>query len=123
VAKSEKKLSALDRAIQQAMGDGRKVGRDDDTARERWPNLWEWLSRIYIGDDRMMQPASLSIVLGPEGTIASVSNRDLQTRVVVSTPFLADALDALEAELSKDTPNIQSWGKTEPKLRKRKSGN
>lgn len=123
MAKEPKKLSALDRAIQQAMGEGRSVGSEDDPARERWPNLWEWLARIYVGEDRMMQPGSISIMLGPEGAIATVSNRDLQMRVPVATPHLGDVFDALEKELAKERPNIQSWGKTEPRLRKRKSGN
>lgn len=119
----KRRLSALDRAIEQAMGSGRKVGREDDPAQQSHPNLWEWLSRIYIGEDRMMQPASLTVQLGPEGVLVRISSRDLQSSVSVSCPYLKDILDAIESELSRDNPNIQSWGKSEPKLRKRKSGN
>lgn len=114
-----RKLSALDRAIQSAMGEGRTVGRDDDPAATKYPTLWDWLTRIYVGVGHVRQPATLSITLGPSGVLVSISDRDLGVSCGASCDHLDDALAAIEAALSSPTAPIRSWGKKEPKLRKR----
>jgi hypothetical protein len=118
----EKRMSALDRAIQSAVGDGRTLGRDDDPARVALPALWEWLTKIYIGIDRVRTPATISIKLGPEGVLVSISDRDLGVSLGATCPHLAGALEALEAALTCEVPAVVSWGKKEPKLRRRNSG-
>jgi len=67
MAKEKARISALDRAIQQAMGDNRVFGLPDDPARERYPEIWSWLTKVEDEDGHLFQPASISIVLGPEG--------------------------------------------------------
>lgn len=114
-------MSALDRAIQSAVGDGRTLGRDDDPARVSLPNVWEWLTKIYIGLDRVRTPASIQIKLGPEGVLVSMSDRDLGVSVGASCTHLEGAMQALEAALTSDVPPVVSWGKKEPQLRKRNS--
>jgi len=119
MAKSEKKPSALDRAIAQAVGDGRTLGADADTAREKYPAVWEWMSRVYIGTDKVRTPASVTISLGPTGVLVRIADRDLMVSCGASCEFLDDALSALEKALTADVPPIVSWGKKEPRLRKR----
>jgi|KBSMisStaDraftv2_1062788.scaffolds.fasta_scaffold30179_2 hypothetical protein len=119
--KRDKPLSSLDRVILQAMGEGKTVGNPDDPAREKWPQLWEWLSRIYVGVDKIKQPANIFIALGPGGVVARLSDRDLSYSVAVGTANLVDVFDALEVELAKPQSNSGSWGKKDPNIRKRKS--
>lgn len=114
------KLSALDRAVQQAIGDGRVVGREDDPARDQLPNLWDWLTRTDGGRDHVMQPADIRLQLGPEGCLATVTHRDLRVSVSIACPFIGDALKALEAALASPNPPIRAWGKDDPRLRKRR---
>jgi len=117
--KEDKYASALDRAIQSAMGQGRVVGRDDDPAKTDFPALWDWMSRIYIGIDKVRTPAAISIRFGPEGILVSISDRDLGVSMDACCPHLGDVFKAIEAGLTAAIPPIKSWGKKEPKLRKR----
>lgn len=116
----QRRLSALDRAVMAAIGDGRKVGREDDPAKERYPDLWEWLTKTEGGRDYIMQPAVISIQLGPEGVLASLTHRDLRVTCGVACLHLGDVLAALQAALTCENPPLRSWGKDEPRLRKRK---
>lgn len=119
----ERRVSSMDKLIQQAMGEGRAVGAPDDPAASSYPELWEWLSRIYIGRDRLKTPAVMTVQLAPEGVLVRLTDRDLCVSVEAGCKYLADALPALEVLLQGPTPPIKSWGKKEPQLRKRKSGN
>ena len=123
VGTNGKRISALDRAVQSAMGEGRAVGSDHDPAREKYPVLWEWLSKIYIGVAHVRSPATVTLTLSPSGVQASVSDRDLGVSCSAVCEHLDDALSALEAALTSSVPPIRSWGKKEPKLRKRNTGN
>lgn len=114
------RISPLDRAIQQAMGEGRVVGNADDPAKERWPELWRWLTTIYIGRDEMKQPPSLTIKAAPGGVVISLTDRDLGISVDAFVGHLEDAIDALEQALNSDTPTIRAWSNKEPSLRKRR---
>jgi len=116
----ERKLSALDRAILQAIGEGVRVGLDDDPGKTKWPNLWEWMTRTEGGKDHVMQPAVVTIQLGPEGVLVTVTHRDLKRSVPTSCLHLENALDALEATLALPNPPIRSWGKEDAHLRKRR---
>lgn len=113
------RVSALDRAIQTAMGTGRALGREDDPFRSKYPSVWDWLTRIYIGTNQVRTPATITIRLGPEGCLVSMRDVDLGVSVSAACPNLEDAYEALEAALTADVPPIQSWGKKEPRLRKR----
>lgn len=130
MAKSERegspepvRLSALDRALQKALGEGLVFGLPSDPARTQFPALWDWLSRAYVGRDSLKQPATLTIRLGPEGVIASLTDRDLSASLDVGCAHLGDVFSHLEQTLQGPNPPIRNWGKKEPKLRKRKSGN
>lgn len=116
----EKPLSALERTIQTAMGEGRSVGQEDDPCREQYPALWEWLTTIYCGRDYIKQPASLTIALIPSGVSAKLVDRDLCTTVEISCKHLADVFATLNENLVSGNPAIKNWGKREPGLRKRK---
>jgi len=118
-ADNGKRPSALDRAVQSAMGEGRKVGSDDDPARLLYPTLWDWMSRIYIGMTNVRTPARITITLGPSGVLIDVSDRDLGVSCGACCENMQDAFAALEAALNASPSPIRSWGKKEPKLRKR----
>jgi hypothetical protein len=121
MAKSNSHPSALDRVIQSAIGDERVLGREDDPCRTRCPELWDWLSRHYVGRDRVKTPAVLTIRLGPEGCLATLTDRDLSVSIDVACPHVEDVFAALEAALTSDCPPVKSWGKKEPQLRKRRT--
>jgi len=117
----QRRLSSLDRVVLQAMGDQLTFGLPTDPGRERWPQLWEWLSRTEGGRDHVMQPAVISIQLGPEGCLASITHRDLKRICSIACEHLGDALDALERALNANPSPIRYWGKDqEVRLRKRK---
>jgi hypothetical protein len=118
---AKEKPSALDRVIQSAIGDERVLGRGTDPTKEKYPNLWDWLSRHYVGREHVKQPATLTIRLGPEGALATLTDRDLSVSIDVAAPHLDDVYEAIEAALVSNCPPIRSWGKKEPQLRKRKS--
>lgn len=116
----DKRVTSLDKAVLQAMGDGRSVGRPDDPAQTTWPELWSWLSTIYIGKDNMKQPATLSVQLGPDGVLVKLVDRDLCCSVNVSCSHLQNVFDELEKVLTSATLPVTTWGKREPQLRKRR---
>lgn len=118
--KGDRKLSALDRCILAAIGDGRKVGLDDDPALKKYPNLWEWMTKTQGGTDHIMQPAVISLQLGPEGVLATVTHRDLRTSCSIACLHLHQALEALDASLGLPNPPLRQWGKDEPHLKKRR---
>ena len=119
---SKKPLSALERVLQQALGSGRELGAQDDPGKAKWPELWKWLTTIYVGPNHIKQPARLNISMGPEGVLVQLSDRDLACGIGISCPHLVDVFEALERALTGPNPPIQSWGKSEPKVRKRKMG-
>lgn len=119
MSRSNHKPSALDKLIQEAMGEGKTFGNADDPARQRWPQVWEWLSRCYVGRDNIKQPAVLSIRLGPQGVLASLVDRDLAASVNVSCLTLESVFQAIEDALTGPNPPLSTWGRKEPRLRKR----
>lgn len=118
--RSDKPMSSLNRVIEQAMGENRTVGRGDDPAQERWPELWVWLSTIYVGRDKMKQPATLTITLQPDGVAAKIVDKDMGCTVNVSCAHLVDILDECERALNRPDLPVSIWGKKEPALRTRR---
>jgi len=118
--KPPEKLSALDRMILQAMGENRTFGLDDDPAKESMPELWTCMSTIYIGRDKIKQPASLAIALVPGGVSLRLTDRDMKQSLGVIVPHLDGSLLSLERVLAGENPPWVAWGKGEPELRTRK---
>lgn len=116
-------LSALERSLQEALGKGVSFGLEDDPARTRFPLLWAWLTTAYVGRDHIKTPASFTVRMGPEGVLVSIVDRDLQKSVECFSEHLEGVFAAMEQSLSSPHPPIKSWGKKEPKVRKRISGN
>lgn len=117
----DRKLSALDRAILAAIGDGGTVGRQDDPARQQYPDVWEWLTKTDGGRDYIMQPAVITIQLGPEGVLAKLTHRDLKRNCGIACNHLGDVLEALQRALTSPNPPITAWGKDpEARLKKRR---
>ena len=121
MAKDKEKLSSLDRAIMQAMGEGRVFGSVEDPAHEVFPELWQWLTRCYVGKDRVKQPAAIGISAVAGGFNVRISDRDLGVGIQVVVTKLQDAFSALEQALGDPNHPLANWGKKEPYLRKRKS--
>jgi len=119
VGANGRRMTALERAVQTALGEGRVIGADDDPARESMPALWEWLSTLYPVADRVKNPATIMITLAPGGVLANMNDRDLGYAVSASSKHLKDIFQALEDALTSDVPPIRSYGKKEPNLRKR----
>jgi len=113
----------LQKAIEQAIGHDQSFGRDDDPARERWPLLWDWLSTWEVGKNNVKTPPTLTVRLGPDGVLASVSDRDLGKAGDVAFPHLSDVFDVIEKGLADGTLSVRNIGRGETKIRKRKTGN
>lgn len=116
-----KRTNFLDRLIQQTVADQRQLGRGDDPAKEKLPNLWQWLTTTDAGVKHVKDPATLTIRIGPEGALASLADRSLGYALDVACPSLLDVLAAVEAALAGPSPSIRTIGKGEPKVRKRRS--
>lgn len=114
-----RRLSRLDRLIAQAIGADRTIGREDDPARTQYPELWRWLATIYVGRDRVKQPATLTLRLGPDGVLVTLTDRDLGCSLDAVAEHLDGALGAVEAALTSPTCPLRIWGKKEPNVRKR----
>lgn len=115
-----KKISSVERAIQQAMGDNRTIGAGDDPAEKQLPELWRWLTTLYVGRDHIKNPATLSIRLAPGGVVCTLSDRDLKVGLDVGCPYLQDIFKAIEHALQDPATTFKTWGKGEPHLRKRR---
>jgi hypothetical protein len=102
------------------MGNGRALGSPEDPARQQFPQLWTWMSTVYVGRDSIKNPAYLNIRLGQDGVYVSLIDRDLCTTIEVHAGTLGEALPAIEAALSQPNPPIKSRGRKEPHLRKRR---
>lgn len=121
MAKTSARVSALDRLTMEAMGEGKVLGNEEDPARSRTPELWRWLSTVYVGRDYIKAPATLSIRLGVGGVLVSLIDRDLSASIDATCGCLEGALDAIESALTSDNPALKSWGRKEPHLRKRRA--
>lgn len=115
-----RKLSALDRAIMAALGDGKTVGLEDDPFAVTYPDVWQWLTKTDGGRDYIMQPAVITLQLGPEGALVSLTHRDLRRACTVACPHLGQFMEVLQAALTSPHPPIRSWGKDEAHLKKRR---
>lgn len=115
----ERHLTFVERLIEQALGNNQKVGADDDPAETEFPTLYEWLSTVYVGKDKIKVPASLSINLAPGGVIVRVTDRDLSRSVEVTCQYLNQALSTMEQALTGERVGMKIIGKKEPKLRTR----
>lgn len=117
----EQRLSALDRAVQLAIGGEQKVGLTDDPLALSCPELWRWLTQINWGRDHIVTPAVITMRAGPEGMIAAVTHRDLGMSAEVCVPYAADCLKALEEAISGPHARVRTWGRQQGRLRKRRS--
>lgn len=115
----ERTVSFVDKLVQQAMGLGQRVGRESDPAKEKYPTLWDWLSTIYVGKDRIKQPPAITLTLAPDGVVVRVVDRDMARTVELVVPHLEDVFQEIEQNLNSLNPAIRVLGKKEPKLRKR----
>ena len=115
----ENKLSFVERLVMQATGNGQTIGHHDDPARAKWPLLWEWLSTLYVGAERVKSAPTISLNLTPSGVVVRVTDRDLARSVEVSCNNLEEVFATLEANLSSANPSMKIIGKREPRLRKR----
>jgi hypothetical protein len=113
----------FERLTQEAIGDRRPLGCPDDPAKERWPELWKWLSTTDLPGNRVKEPATILIRLADGGTSATVSDRAYGVSIDASTPHLADILDALEAAIANPSTVVRRNHQKDPKVRKRKSQN
>lgn len=118
---SNQRPSMFDRLTQEAIGDRRPLGSPDDPARERWPELWRWLSTTDLPGNRVKEPATILIRLADGGASATVSDRAYGVSVDASCPSLADILDALEQALTRSDTVVRRNHQRDPKVRKRKS--
>jgi hypothetical protein len=61
----------------------------------------------------------VSISLIPNGVSVRINDRDLARNLEITCPNLAECFDRLEEALQSPGTMVKTWGKKEPKLRKR----
>jgi len=120
LGKKTKRVSPIDRMVAEAIAGDREIGLPTDPAKGKFPLLWEWITKTCIGKDYVKQPARISVTMGPEGFIASVSDTDLAQSLTATGAHLEDCFQALETALELPNPPFVAWGKKQPTLRKRK---
>lgn len=112
-------LSSLDRALAKALGEGLTVGHPDDPAKQSFPEIWKWLTTIYVSKDRMKEPATLNIRAVQDGMAITVYDKALSSSVTVTCTCLSEVFSTLEQALTDpDCPITR--GKREPIIKKRK---
>lgn len=121
MAKEKKDISHLERLIGEAIGQERTIGLPHDPAREVWPDLWDWMTRITAGQDYVKQPAKVTLTMGPDGVLITLSDPDLTLSLDCWTPFLGDCLHHLNSVLAGPNPPFKLWGKKQPTLRRKKN--
>jgi len=121
--KEPQRVSSFQRALEQAMGDGREVGNPEDPSNERFPALVQWLTTIYVNRDEMKAPATLTIKATPGGYLVSVNDRDFSMAVDTFITNLSTALEAMEVALNDPNASTRAYANREPTLRKRKKRN
>jgi len=118
---TDRKMTSMERAILVAMGENKVMGNADDPAAKKYPELWGWLSTVHVGPNKIKTPANITVRLGPEGVLVTLTDRDLAVSVDAATATLDDVFAALERQLTSGVPCVKNWGKKEANLRKRKS--
>lgn len=112
-------MNALDRLVQQALGDNHTFGLATDPAAMSWPLLWRWLTSTDAGPEHLMDPAKLSIRAMPTGFVVGLSSEGLAVSLDATCEHLADTFQALEDALKSPHPAFRSWQGKKPALRKR----
>lgn len=113
-------LSAFDRLLMEAIGQGIPMGLQDDPTAVSCPILWKWLSTVAVGEDKLKTPPYIKMTLGPAGVLAQVTDPDLCRSLEVSCAYLDGVFTAFERALQSPNPLIKKWGRKDATLRKRK---
>lgn len=115
----ERKLSLFERAQQEALGKSIPLGRQDDPARELYPEMWHWLTQVDVEGNRMKEPATLIIRITPEGVSATLNDRAFGWAFDANSDFLEFIFREMEKSCNDPTKARKSHNR-DPKVRKRK---
>lgn len=118
--KKDKPLSTLDRLILGTIADDIPLGHEDDQAATLYPTLWEWLTRTTAGRDHVMMPATVGIAAVAGGFNVTINHRGLNQSFAVVTPNLDQWAAVAEAYLTGPSPIFRSFGRGQPKVKKRR---
>lgn len=95
------------------------MGAADDPLAVAAPDLWEFLSRTDAGEGLVKDPATLKIKLTPGGAMATLTDDCYGISIDAAAQYVGGLLDALEEALTRPNATIRSWGKADPKVRKK----
>jgi len=117
--KKDRKVSILDRLVQEAIGEGHQLGHPDDPAQQLYPELWRWMAQTSAGKAHTMEPGRLTLSLVPGGVLATVNHRGLNMAVETTALYLDDVLRQMEAVLASANPPIKHSSRGQEKIRKK----
>lgn len=121
MAKEKQTVTAIDKLIQKAMANDEDIGNPDDGSLGTWPMVLSWLCKVDCGKGMVKEPAKLSIKAVPGGYVGTLSDNTLKVAIDAFAQDLAGVFDALESALSQAVPNIRTFGRGEPMLKKRRN--
>jgi len=116
---NERKLTLFERAQAEALGKSIPLGRQDDPAKEKWPEMWKWLTETDVEGNRMKEPATLIIRVTPEGISATLNDRAFGWAFDANSDFLESIFTEMEKSCNDPTKARKSHNR-DPKVRKRK---
>jgi len=93
---------------------------DDETAAQRWPDVWEWMTSTDAGEDHTKEPARMTIQLGIGEWSVSLTDESLGVSLSATSRTLEGAFEALQLALTSPCPSIRTWKGSEGALKKKK---
>lgn len=119
MARQIKPATVIDRLIKARLDGADGALPDDETSMKQLPTLWDLLTRREAGDDKLMQPGSVTIRLGLGEWIVSVSSPALEVAGDCVVPTLAQALVAVEAAMQSSSFAWKPYKDSQGKFRKK----
>lgn len=112
------------RSLFQKIADARVAGSNrppvDPGAQDRYPTVFEFLTRQEASQDVQKDLASISIKMGVGEWVVELSDPGFAFSLTASSATLDDCLFALEASLTGPNPPIRPWKGELGQLRRKK---
>ena len=91
----------------------------DDDIKDKYPNLWEFMTHTYIDEETYKDPAKLNVSMGVGCFTVELIDSALGFMVNTTTERLDGVLDAMEQALTSPNPPIKYFKDSQIKVKKR----
>lgn len=102
-------MSILKDIIAKRLGEGDANLPSDDEARSRWPNLWEFMTHTDAGDNKLKEPARITLSLGLGEWMIDLADQSLGVGLSAASATLQDAFDRLEKAMTAPNAPWRVW--------------